>query len=288
MRFFADTASISEIEYQFTRGVNDGITTNPMIMETTGDLSTGFIGACKSLLKKFPSVPISLETDLASMSMEEVYNNPTKVRDILLKQAYELSSLGTNVVVKIPICEGGLLATEELAKKGIKTNVTACMSAYQSMRAVDAGATYVSLFGNRMLDCYVFELSGKNLETSLKNENWKTELARLKEDKKILHDAWDKTLNEISYVATRLDDKKTKLIVGSIRSPQDIYKLAKAHPQIITIPTKITEGLENISKIKDIPRSIHATKPSAWNQLYHPMTHVTIVQFEKAADSYRK
>ena len=36
MKFFADTADLGEIKYSFGRGVNDGITTNPKIMESTG------------------------------------------------------------------------------------------------------------------------------------------------------------------------------------------------------------------------------------------------------------
>ena len=64
MKFFADTANIEEIEYCFSRRVNDGITTNPKIMESTGDLSNGFLEACKKILAHYPKVPVSLETDL--------------------------------------------------------------------------------------------------------------------------------------------------------------------------------------------------------------------------------
>ena len=31
MKFFADTADLNEIDYCFSRGVSDGITTNPKI-----------------------------------------------------------------------------------------------------------------------------------------------------------------------------------------------------------------------------------------------------------------
>ena len=42
MKFLADTANLKEINYCFENHVGDGITTNPMIMTSTGDLSRGF------------------------------------------------------------------------------------------------------------------------------------------------------------------------------------------------------------------------------------------------------
>jgi len=287
MKFFADTANIVEIEYCFSKKVNDGITTNPKIMEMTGNLTEGFEGASRLILNKFKETPISLETDLANLDARNLKKiDPEKVKTVLLSQAYSLSSLGKDVVVKIPICEGGILATKKLFEEGIKTNVTACMTPYQAIVAANAGATYVSLFANRMLDSRIIEISGNSLEEITKNPNWKDIVKKNKE--KYFEKAWEKVLGDISYVSSYLEGGKTELIVGSIRTPEDIYRISKAEPQIITIPTKIVEKLEDINKIKGTKRTI---KPSIFKDegsLYHPMTQYTIEEFEESAKNYKK
>lgn len=286
MKFFADTANVEEINYCFSRGVNDGITTNPKIIESTGDLSLGFEGACKAILKRYFQVPVSLETDLGGMDIKEITDSPEKVKDILLSQAYKLASWGNNVVIKIPVCKGGLLAVEELAKKEIKTNVTACMTPYQALEAAKIGATYVSLFSNRMVDSHIIDLAGYSLEEIITNPQWKEIIKSNKE--KYLEEAWSRTLNQIAYVAEELESTSSQLIVGSIRSSEDIYKLVKAEPQVITIPPAIVKELENIESLKHTKRSFKASNFYFGNSLYHPMTSYTLEEFEKAADSYRQ
>ena len=285
IKLFADTAKPEEIKYCFGRQVDDGITTNPKIMEMAG--INDFEAACKSILEKYPHVPVSLETDLRGILVSDIHDNPEKVKDILLQQAYNLNSLATNVIIKIPISEGGILATRELSSKGVRTNVTACMTPYQAIQAANAGASYVSLFSNRMLDSHILELSGHSLDEILADKDWKKVVEENKA--KYLETAWLKTLAQIGYVAKKLENSKTELIVGSIRSPQDIYRISEAEPHIITIPYKIVTGLENISQIKSATRSIAAANPAAGysNSLYHPMTQYTLDEFEKAADTYR-
>ncbi|MDZ7548734.1 transaldolase family protein, partial [Clostridium perfringens] len=57
-----------------------------------------------------------------------------------------------NIVIKIPMCEEGLKATNLLAKDGIKTNVTLIFSPLQALLAARAGASYVSPFLGRLDD----------------------------------------------------------------------------------------------------------------------------------------
>jgi len=286
MKFFADTACQEDIDYCFAQGVNDGITTNPKIMESTGDLSIGFEEACKAILQRYPNVPVSLETDLRGIDVIKLRRtSPTQVRNVLLEQASMLSDWAENVVVKIPVCDGGLLAANYLAKKGIKTNITACMTPYQALLAADYGIGYVSLFANRMLDSHLLELSGHPLSEISENPNWKDIVKAAKPE--FFEQAWTRTLAQISYVAKNLDTSRSQLIVGSIRDPQDITRLVKAEPQVITIPTKIVKGLENIPGLKDTKRSFESNGVDQGHSLYHPMTEYTLIEFEKAADSYR-
>jgi len=244
----------------------------------------GFEAACKSILEKYSNVPVSLETDLRGIELNSIHKNPIQVRDTLLKQAYELSSWAKNVIVKIPICEGGLLAAEELMNRGIQTNITACMNVQQAMEAKDRGIGYISLFANRMLDSYILQLSGHSLNEIVSNPNWKKALEENKA--KYFEQAWGLTLRDISQVADSLSSSKQELIIGSIRSPEDIYRIISAKPQVITIPTKIVQGLENITGLKLAGRRISSQKSPLL--VYHPMTEYTLAEFEKAADAYRK
>tara|TARA_Y100000310_G_scaffold305954_1_gene346674 strand:+ start:207 stop:1100 length:894 start_codon:yes stop_codon:yes gene_type:complete len=288
IRLFADTADLDEIAYCFSRGVNDGITTNPKIMESTGDLSRGFMKACRGITSKYADAPVSLETDLQDVKLINIHKLPANVMDSLFEQGKELRELGENVVVKIPICMGGLAATSLLAEQGIKTNVTACMTPYQALQAAEAGATYVSLFSNRMVDGHILDLAGFGENTIARNPSgWKDLVAQNKEE--FLDHAWNRTLIQIGYVARELHNTGSSLIIGSIRTPKDIYKIASAGPQVITIPTKIVRGLEDIEDIKQTVRSIYrdCSDKLIGNSLEHPMSDYTIAEFEEAAESYR-
>lgn len=286
IKFFADTASHEEIEYCFSRDVNDGVTTNPKIMEIAG--VSNFEEACRALLAKYRNLPISLETDLRGISVSEIEKKSEEVRDVLLQQARQIANWAPNAVVKIPICSGGILAVRQLAKEGIKTNVTACMTPYQALFAAKAGATYVSLFSNRMLDSRIIELSGNDLESALISLDWKKIIEDNKE--KYTEKAWNETLSAIAYVADVLEREymgRAELIVGSIRTPADIHRLVTAQPQIITIPHKIVQGLEKIAELKQEKPRIEHTPILGKQSLSHPMTSYTLEEFEKAADSYR-
>jgi transaldolase len=161
------------------------------------------------------------------------------------------------------------------------------MTPYQALTASRFGKGYVSLFANRMLDSHILDLAGHSLEQITTNPDWKKLVAEAKE--KHFEEAWYRTLNQISYVASELDNNPdSDLIVGSIRSPKDIYRLIHACPQVITIPTKIVRGLENIPGLKEVPRTIQGKKVDIGCSISHPMTQYTLEEFEKAADCYRK
>lgn len=160
------------------------------------------------------------------------------------------------------------------------------MTPYQALEAAKSGATYVSLFANRMLDSEILTLSGRPLEAIL-NLDWRSIVKEEKE--KYFDKAWGIVTNKIAYVAEKLENVKSNLIIGSIRSPEDIYKICEAEPQIITIPTKIVKELKNILKLKDIKRSKFDYRGIIkGDSIEHPMTTYTLGEFEAAADKYRK
>jgi len=153
--------------------------------------------------------------------------------DELIETAKEYSKWGKNVVIKVPMLAdgGGLKAVNILENEGIKTNVTAMMSVNQAFLATAAGASYASLFFNRIKDC------------------------------------GDDPVEVVKKSRAIIDNGgyKTKLIVGSIRHPDDVVDIATANPHVITIPYKI---------LKQMP--------------HHERTVSTLEEFEKAWEEFKK
>jgi transaldolase len=133
MKFFVDTADVSEIKQLNQSGLLDGVTTNPSLILKSG---RDFIEVVKEICDLLPQKPISAEviaTDVEGM----------------LSQGRKLAKLAPNVVVKLPLTMEGITATKIFSDEGIKTNVTLCFSAPQAILAAKAGATYVSPFVGR-------------------------------------------------------------------------------------------------------------------------------------------
>lgn len=137
MKFFLDSASLSEIEWASESGLIDGVTTNPSLMaKDLGDLDP------RDVIRRICDMvdgPVSAE--VIALTPEEMY-----------QEGKELAAIADNVIVKIPMIEDGLLATRRLANEGIKVNVTLCFSSVQCLLAAKAGAAYVSPFVGRVDD----------------------------------------------------------------------------------------------------------------------------------------
>jgi transaldolase len=135
MRFFLDSANISEIREVATLGVICGVTTNPTLISKEGrDFKETVIEITDIIDGPISAEVISLEA--AGM----------------VEEAVQISAWHPNIVIKIPMTWEGLKATRELSKKGIKTNVTLVFSPNQALLAARAGATYVSPFIGRFAD----------------------------------------------------------------------------------------------------------------------------------------
>jgi transaldolase len=133
MQFFLDTANLDQIREVGELGLLDGVTTNPTLMSREG----GDWRKQAALICEMVDGPVSLE--VIGTSHEE-----------MIKEAKDLVSFGTNVVVKIPMIPEGLKALRELTERGIKTNVTLVFSPTQALLAAKLGATYVSPFVGRL------------------------------------------------------------------------------------------------------------------------------------------
>jgi len=135
MKFFIDTANISEIKKANALGMVDGVTTNPSLVSREGREFEGLIKEICDIVDG----PVSAE--VVSLEAEG-----------MVREASKLAGLADNIVVKIPLIEEGLKAVKILAQEEIRTNVTLCFSPIQALMAAKAGASYVSPFVGRLDD----------------------------------------------------------------------------------------------------------------------------------------
>lgn len=154
--------------------------------------------------------------------------------DELIGEAKEYASWNPkNVVIKVPMYGNGMgmWIVSKLSEENIKTNMTVLVTTNQVMLAAKARATYASIFFNRCKDAGIDPV-------------------------KVIQDS------------RRLIDEGelgTKIIVGSIRKPEDVAEAAVAGAHVITIPYKI---------LIQMP--------------YHPKTQETIAEFDKCWAEFKE
>lgn len=194
MKIFIDTANVNEIKDAAKLGVLSGVTTNPSLIAKEGKV---FEDVIKEIVEIVDG-PISAE--VVSPDAEN-----------MVKEAVELSKIHPNIVIKIPICEEGLIATSELKKLRIKTNVTLIFSSSQALMAARAGASFVSPFIGRLDD---------------------------------IADDGSALIREIADIFS-IHGIDTEIIAASIRGPQDVTRAALAGADISTIPYKVLKQMIN-------------------------------------------
>jgi transaldolase len=136
MKFFIDTADLSEIKEANELGVLDGVTTNPSLCAKVGvrDFDDHIARICELV-----------DGDISA----EVVSTEYKA---ILEEGRRLADIADNVVVKVPLIKDGIKAIKTFKGEGIKTNCTLCFSATQALVAAKAGATYISPFIGRLDD----------------------------------------------------------------------------------------------------------------------------------------
>ena len=139
MKFFIDTANLSDIREAYDLGVLDGVTTNPSLMAKEGisrdeKVRAHYKAICDIVDDKVSAEVIS--TDFEGM----------------VKEGKELAKIDDKIVVKIPMIKDGLKALKYFQSEGIRTNCTLIFSAGQALLAAKAGASYVSPFIGRLDD----------------------------------------------------------------------------------------------------------------------------------------
>jgi len=135
MKFFLDTANLTEIREVASWGILDGVTTNPSLVAKESSKFTDLIA---EICRVVPG-PVSVEC------VSE------KAADIIA-EGRETARLAKNIAVKIPITIDGLKAIKVLSGEGIMVNTTLVFSASQALLAAKAGAKFVSPFIGRLDD----------------------------------------------------------------------------------------------------------------------------------------
>jgi transaldolase len=194
MKFFIDSADMNEIREANARGWVDGVTTNPTLIAKTGrKMHDVIVDICKEV-----NGPISAE--VISLTADKIFS-----------EGLELAKLHDNVVVKIPMCEEGLIAVRRFAAEGIKTNVTLVFSPLQALLVAKAGASMVSPFVGRLDD--------------ISNEG----------------------MSLIAQIRQIFDNYEydTEILVASIRHPIHVLDSALMAADIVTCPLKVMKQLVN-------------------------------------------
>jgi len=192
MKFFIDSADINEIKQANERGWVDGVTTNPTLIAKSG---RNFEEVIKEICK-LTTGPVSAE--VISLKADE-----------MVKEGIALAKWANNVVVKIPMCEDGMIAVKKLTAEGIKTNVTLVFSVVQALLAAKAGATMVSPFVGRLDDIGADGLA---------------------------------MVQDIVQMYQNYDFA-TEVLVASVRSPLHIQNAAIMGADIATIPFKVMQQM---------------------------------------------
>ena len=135
MKFFADTADISDIRALAESGLLDGVTTNPSLIKKSGrdfiEVVREIAGVC--------SGPVSAEV----VALDH---------DGMMKEAEVLRKIADNIAIKVPLTPDGLKSCKKLSGDGTMVNVTLCFSANQALLAAKAGAAFISPFVGRLDD----------------------------------------------------------------------------------------------------------------------------------------
>ncbi|MFH1593018.1 MAG: transaldolase family protein [Candidatus Woesearchaeota archaeon] len=223
---FIDSAIPEEIEAALSRGAQ-GVTTNPSLVAKApkGDMAKQFIDryvdhmkGIAELAKEYPTI----DGKTPSLSVEVFSSDP----DEMFRQAHEIKkAIGyDNLAIKIPLSYEGvdyLQLIRTLSKEGMVVNATCGFSESQLELAAQAGARFVSLFYNRLIDYF----------NGLPNSSG---------------DGQERALEIVRDVRKYLDDNPTlesEIIFGSIRKPYDVTNGWKNGAHIVTAGYKVFPGM---------------------------------------------
>lgn len=128
MQLLLDTADAEVVRALSGTGFVDGVTTTSELLAAVGGDPRAVVAELCQLVEG----PVCVEATAAD-------------RRRMVGEGEQLSELGPNVVVTLPVDWEGLSATRELTSRGIQVNVGPCLGASQALLAAKAAASFVSV-----------------------------------------------------------------------------------------------------------------------------------------------
>ena len=213
MKIFIDSADINEIKKYLSWGLCDGVTTNPTIC-----LKCGVTGGVTGIKEKITEIAKLIAPRPVSV---EVTSDDSKE---IIFQATEYRQWAENIAVKITITDrqgnSFLSVIHKLVSNGTRINVTAMTTFNQAIlaaKAIDAGLRanpqhktphFISIFAGRISE----EQGAEQALRVLKNiREW---------------------LDFHKY-------QNIELIVGSVRTPENVELWSRSGAHILTIPPEV-------------------------------------------------
>lgn len=214
MKIFIDSADLKEIEKYLNWGLCDGVTTNPTIC-----LKCGVKGGIEGIKKR--TVEIAKLIEPRPVSVEVTTEKPEEI----FNQAREYAKLAENIAVKVTITDregiSFLPVIQKLVSEGIRVNVTAMTTFNQAIfaaKAIKSGIeanpgtaktpNFISVFGGRISEEQGVERTFKVL--------------------KELRDWLD--FHQFNGI---------EIIVGSVRTPENVEYWSRTGAHILTIPPEV-------------------------------------------------
>ena len=212
MKIFIDSANIEEIKKYISWGICDGVTTNPNIY-----LKAGVVGGMEGIKRR--TLEIAKVIDPLPLSVEVTSENLGEI----ISQAKEYAQWASNINVKITITDRNgislLPVVSNLVQEGVMVNVTAMTTFMQAI------------------------LAAKAIHSGLKNPKAKKPhfisifAGRISEEQGV-----ERAFQVVKETRNWLDFHKLKdieIIVGSVRTPENIEYWSKTGAHILTIPPEV-------------------------------------------------
>ncbi|MFA6105021.1 MAG: transaldolase family protein [Patescibacteria group bacterium] len=212
MKIFIDSAEVKEVEKYLSWGICDGVTTNPSIC-----LKSGVKGGEEGMKKR--AIEIAKLISPNPLSVEVTTDNEAEI----LVQARKYNAWAENISVKVTITDkngvGLLPVIYKLVSEGVSVNVTAMMTFNQAIlaaKAINAGLAvaknkkthFISIFAGRVSEEHGVEQA-------------------------------QKVLKEVREWLDFHNYKNIEIIVGSVRTPENVELWSKSGAHILTIPPEV-------------------------------------------------
>ncbi|MFA6012460.1 MAG: transaldolase family protein [Desulfobacteraceae bacterium] len=220
--FFLDTSDPGLIAKW--KSVTRGVTTNPVILAKAGvvDIPSRILEICQIV---GPGVPISVEIPDTSMQETE-----------MVEMGHSLQALfPDNAVIKVPLTPEPkpFNVISRLNGHNILTNATLGLTFMQLALAAEAGATYISMFWGRVSESHDKYNQGPEPEVLLEAT--------------------------LSFLLKQ--GLNSKVIVGSVRTPDQITRAFSLGAHVVTVPPeKLDQSFQNTRLSETITEFDHAFK----------------------------